>query len=286
MFKRYWWMLLAMAPVGLLAGFLIASVVTYLIPTEYESFSTIEIRPRIKMDTDQRPSPGLPGFHKTEFEKIKSRNTLVKVVDTLDLANKWSLDREDVLLALRSIVKTGNIRGTDLVSITVRHTNREDARDIAAEVARAYREYREELESKSLDGILLEMKKVLREQEDTLEDSRGVLKRYANRGSIPLDAANLPEQGEGQNYEVARRIFETELGIYEQIKLKMLEAEIARANVPEAIVVHDDPVISDTPVSPNVALNLVLGAAGGLLVSPFLALPLMWWLHLRNPVKV
>jgi len=168
----------------------------------------------------------------------------------------------------------------------VRHTNREDARDIAAEVARAYREYREELESKSIDKILLEMKKVLREQEDTLEDSRGVLERYTRNGSILLDGSNLPEQEEGQTYANAKRVFETELGIYEQIKLKLLEAEIARANVPEAIVVHDDPVISDTPVSPNVTLNLVLGAAGGLLISPLLALPLMWWLHRRNPVKV
>ena len=29
MFKRYWWMLLVMVPVGAMAGFLIASVVTW-----------------------------------------------------------------------------------------------------------------------------------------------------------------------------------------------------------------------------------------------------------------
>ena len=50
----------------------------------------------------------------------------------------------------------------------------------------------------------------------------------------------------------------------------------------DVIVVHEDPVIADLPVSPRVGPNLAAGVLGGLLVSPFLALPLMLWMN-RSP---
>ncbi len=46
--------------------------------------------------------------------------------------------------------------------------------------------------------------------------------------------------------------------------------------------IHDDPVIADSSVSPNVGLNLVTGVLGGLLVSLFLALPVMWLLNRKH----
>ncbi len=273
-----------MLPVGLICGFLLASVVSYVIPKKYESFATIEVRPMRYTEGGTEVDPATPDFFATEFEKIKSRNSLEKVIDRLDLVNKWGLDRESALRILKSIVVAENIRGTDLISIRVRHTSRENARDITAEVARAYKEYRTELESKSLDRGINELKKAVREQEDKVEEIRKKLGGLT--GPFLLDGSNLPPPDESEPTDIldSRNDFDREQALLEAMKLKLVSKEINFKSTPESVVVHDDPVISDSPVSPNVVLNLVLGALGGMLVSPFFALPIMCMLNRKHAV--
>lgn len=394
----------------LLLVFMTASVITYVMPKRYESNATIEVKPRERTidplgGSLRSMGPSMtPQFFGTEFEKIKSRNSLARVIDNLDLVNKWGTDRESVLGILKGIVNTENIRGTDLISIRVRHTNKEDARDITAEVARAYKDYRTELEGKSMERGINELKRAVREQEDKVEERRKVLTTisrtkdiiyrvdnsfgqqggldedqeavyvasmynqlegekmqlesqiqsllkydseqlliYASGLDLPdniikslypqyldlkrqidgLKASGLGDRhptitsqerilesmkedlGEGvvnlrtrlqgqlemakerlekveikkgetkkdalernidtQDYVDAKRDFETDLALLEQMKLKLITEEISGGLPNETIVVHDDPVISDSPVSPNVTLNLVLGAVVGLI---------------------
>jgi uncharacterized protein involved in exopolysaccharide biosynthesis len=85
-----------------------------------------------------------------------------------------------------------------------------------------------------------------------------------------------------QDYVNAKRDFETELALLEQLKLKLITDEITLSLTDQAIIIHDNPVIAAAPISPNVTLNLVLGLAAGALVSPFLALPLMWSMNRRK----
>lgn len=393
----------------LLLVFMTASVITYVMPKRYESYATIEVKPR---EQTIDPLGGLmrtsgptmtAQFFGTEFEKIKSRNSLARVIDNLDLVNKWGVDRETVLAILKGIVNTQNIRGTDLIQIRVRHTNKEDARDITAEVARSYKEYRTDLEGKSIEIGINELRKAVREQEDKVEERRKILttisrtkdiiyygdREMMGQGGLDEDSEaiytlnmynqlegekmqleaqiqsllkydsealliyasglDLPDniiktlypqylelkrQIEGQkasglgnrhptivstmrvmdqmkdqldegvvnlrtrlqgqldmakerldkveirkketkknalersidttDYVDAKRDFETDLTLLEQMKLKLITEEISGDLPNETIVVHDDPVISDSPVSPNVTLNLVLGAVVGL----------------------
>ena len=393
----------------LLLVFMTASVITYMMPKRYESYATIEVKPRERtiqaLDGVMRGgSQSMTGqFFGTEFEKIKSRNSLSRVIDNLDLVNRWGIDRETILMILKGIVNTQNIRGTDLISIRVRHTDKEDARDITAEVARAYKDYRTDLESKSLEVGINELRKAVRAQEDKVEDRRKTLttisrtkniiyygdKEMSRGGGFDEDSeanytlnmynelegekmklesmiqsllkydsealliyaagldlpdniiksiypqylerkreieglrasglgdrhptivsnniilgqmksqldegvVNLRTRLQGQldmakerliqveirkketkenaldrsidttDYVDAKRDFETDLALLENMKLKLITEEIAEGLPNETIVVHDDPVISESPVSPNVTLNLVLGAVVGL----------------------
>ncbi|MEI6606308.1 MAG: polysaccharide biosynthesis tyrosine autokinase [Verrucomicrobiota bacterium] len=395
----------------LLLVFMTASVITYVMPKKYESYAKIEVKPRGTlitvfkgMEDTSGYSRATPNFFNTEFEKIKSRNSLMKVIDNLDLTNNWSLDRETVFTILLGIVKTDNIRGTDLITISVRHSDKDEARDIAAEVARAYKEYRSETENKEGDLALLELKKAVRTQEDTVEERRKVLANivrakgiiyygsdsyYRNTGmeddngaKSALDTFNqletekmqlesmiqsllkyssdqlmvyasglqlpdnvvqtlypkyleqktqfqgLKRQGLGlqhptmlasaqmlesmkkqldegvvslrdtlqaklelaearfkraqsskndkrgdaikrgldaQDYVDAKREFESEQEMLQQMKLKLIGEEISGKMPNDSIVVHDEPVSSQSPVSPNVTLNLMLGAVIGLI---------------------
>ncbi|MEO5713096.1 MAG: polysaccharide biosynthesis tyrosine autokinase [Luteolibacter sp.] len=395
----------------LLLVFMTAAVITYVMPKKYESEAIIEVKPReVGMSPLGALSPGSSGsmmtaqFFGTEFEKIKSRNSLSKVVDTLELVNKWNVDKETALRILKGIVNTQNIRGTDLISIRVRHTNKEDARDVTAEVARAYKEYRTEIESRYADKNLYELNKAVRDQEDKVEERRKVLATivrtkgiiykgqdsfYGTNGVNDDEGAqnaqetfnqleqekmqlasqinsllkydsdqlivyaaglNLPDnviknlypqylesnlklnslktsglgdnhptvkaakqQIEGmkhqldegvvnlratlqaqlnmavdrlksvearrnetrekaiktgldaQDYVDAKRDFETDQELLQQMKLKQVAETITNKLPHDSIEVHDDPQISDAPVSPNVTLNLVLGAVVGLI---------------------
>ena len=266
--------MLVMAPVGMMAGLMLAAVVTYVMPKKYESFATIEIKPRER--AIDKPAPTLSAGN--EMEIIKSRNSLSKVIDSLDLLNRWAVDRETSLQILKGIMQTESIKGTDLIQIRVRHTNKEDARDIAMETASAYKEYRDEMYSESLDKRILEMRKAVREQEDKMEEKRKILTIIArNKGE-----GGGTDPVAKQDFADAKREFESEHSLLEQLKLKLITYDITKGLQPETVVIHDDPVISDSPISPNVTLNLVAGTFGGLLLSPFLALPLMWWMNRRK----
>jgi capsular exopolysaccharide synthesis family protein len=397
---------------SLLLVFMTAAVITYVMPKKYESEATIEVKPRAAglspLGSDLNELSGAarttPQFFGTEFEKIKSRNSLEKVVQNLELVNRWSMDKETVLQILKGIVDTQNIRGTDLISIRVRHTNKVDARDIAEEVARSYRQYRSEMERRDSENALLELNKAVRNQEDRVEERRKVLativrtkgiiykgtdsfygqtgvdedqgartaleayneleqekrklesqinsllkydsdqlmvyaagldlpdniirnlypqylegkrqldgfringlgakhptvmaavdqiqnmKRQLDEGVVNLRAtltaqldlsadrlksveAMKDESREeaikrgldAQDYVDAKRDFETDQELLQTMRLKQMGETISSKMPPESVLVHDTPVISESPVSPNVTLNLVLGAVVGLI---------------------
>ena len=167
----------------LLLVFMTAAVITYVMPKKFESEATIEVKPRSAGMAPLGPgfsdasgaSRMTPQFFGTEFEKIKSSNSLSKVVEKLQLVTKWGVEKETAIRILKGIVNTQNIRGTDLISIRVRHTNKEDARDVTLEVARAYKAYRAELESRDAEKKLAELNRAVRDQEDKVEERRKVL---------------------------------------------------------------------------------------------------------------
>lgn len=297
MFKRFWWVFLVMIPVGSIAGLLVAAVITYVMPKKYESEAVIEVKP---LAGQSAPSQMTPQFFGTEFEKIKSSNLLGKVVDNLELINKWGVDKETAIRILKGIVNTENIRGTDLISIRVRHTSREDARDIAAEVVRAYRNYRMEIQKREQEQALLELKKAVSDLEDKVEERRMVLativrtkkiiyKRKDVSGGdverdIPADAGT--RASDPQDYADAKREFETDQALLQSLRFKQVNDDIAAKSQGENIIIHEDPQIAQTPISPNVPLNLMLGTALGFLLSPLLSLPVILLLGRLMPAKV
>lgn len=399
----------------LLLVFMTAAVITYVMPKKFESTALIEVKPRGQLlspfGSQGGESAGLnrmtPRFFETEFEKIRSNKSLSKVAENLDLARKWGVDKEDAIQILKfRVVTTKNERGTDLIRIRARHANKDDARDIAAEVARAYRDYRKEIEEKDSDRAMTELSKAVRDQEDKVEEKRKTLSNIVREKGIiltgsesisifgggspqDLDAArsaadayakleqnkielesqiksllqydsdqlivtasglDLPEnivktlypqylevkrdldaaktQGLGdrhptilelngrianmkkdldqgvvslrdvlraklqmaeaslekmsglkgekigdavkrgvdtQDYVDAKREFETDLELLQTMKLKFVTEKVTGRLGDDSIVVHEDPVTGQKPVSPNVPLNLGLGAVVGLI---------------------
>jgi uncharacterized protein involved in exopolysaccharide biosynthesis len=82
----------------------------------------------------------------------------------------------------------------------------------------------------------------------------------------------------------AQSEFEADQELLQTMKLKQIAETISAKFGTENVLVHDYPMIADSPISPNVTLNLAIGTALGLVLSPLLALPVMWRLNRRTPV--
>lgn len=272
---------------GIAAVFVVTFFSLRLLPQDYEAEAVIEIKPRERMidplgGTMREPSAMTPQFFGTEFEKIKSRNSLEKVVDELDLTARWNTDKETAIRKLKGSIETENIRGTDLISIRVRQSDEQDAKEITRAVTEGYRDYRNSLEEKQHELGLAEIKKAVRQQEDKVDERRKVLttisrtKKIIYNGDTDLagsgfdedaDAGNLAKK-ESKNaalersidttdYVDAKRDFETDLALLEQMKIKLMTEEIS-ADVPnDSVVIHDEPTVvrRALPSNPIAALK-------------------------------
>jgi capsular exopolysaccharide synthesis family protein len=178
--------------------FLTAAVITHLMPKQYESMAKVEIKPRnlvvdpVEGIMQDKRSVMTPMFFGTEFEKIKSRHSLKRVIEKLELTSRWNMDEEDIINLLKAIVDTRNIRQTDMISITVRYKDAIDARDVTAEVANAYKNYRDELEAKALKMGIEELKKAVQQQQEKVDNDRVIVNNISrDKGLIYYEDKEL-----------------------------------------------------------------------------------------------
>jgi len=137
MFKRFWWVFLVMAVAMPILGLMISSVITYVMPKKYESTATIQCRSEAGSDFGQANSGNLT--LQGHIQAMKSDRSLLKVANDLELSNKWGVGKAQILEQIKASVTVEQIPGSDLITVRVRHSNKEDARDIAGEVARAHK---------------------------------------------------------------------------------------------------------------------------------------------------
>lgn len=175
---------------SLLLVFMTAAVITYLMPRKFESTASVEVKPKVATMTPVGPGEFdgsrlvTANFFNTEFEKIKSQKVLMRVVEKLQLNTNWSVDKDTAVAILKSIIKTQNRRGTDLIDIQVRHEEKDIARDVADEVSVAYKDYRESSEREDAAKKLLELAKAVNEQEDDVAEKRKTVTTIARTKNI------------------------------------------------------------------------------------------------------
>jgi hypothetical protein len=168
MFRRFWWVFPVMLPVTAALGVLIAAAATFSLPKLYEGVCVIEVRP---LAGDLPFSERETDSHLAE---IKSREILQAVVAKLDLTTRWGMDGTQATDTLEQIVTAERIRGTDLISIRVRHTQPVDCRDIALEVANSFGAYLHGIGVSKVEEQLHELSRAVRDQEAKVEELKKV----------------------------------------------------------------------------------------------------------------
>lgn len=306
MFQRFGWVFLGKFPIGALTGLLLAAGITYVMPRQYESEAIIEIRPLSGEDLSSpdrpegvRPEEYVSPWIVKQLAQIKSRNSFMPVMNRLDLEPHWKVDRETALGMLNQAVQVQSIRGTDVISIRVRHPDKLDAKNIAMEVANCYKEYRQEIATREEEVMLRELSKAVREQENKVVERRKVLETIVRTKGIIYQGkdsfAELPDKEapgeaapgspEAPVFVDAKKDYEADQQLLQTMKLHQIKQGILLKIPEDGVLFHNEPVIADSPVSPNIPLYLTIGTVLGLLFAPLLPRPLMWVLHRLFPAK-
>lgn len=246
MFKRYWWVFPVSLALGPVLGVVVAGVIVFAQPRQYESRATLQVRPRpVSMEVTPGlalPQPLGPTFFPTEFEIIKGQATLDAVASRLDLATRWGIEPDAARARLRGMIETENIRGTDLIEIRVRASTPAEARAIAAAVSEAYRTRRTELERQRAMQAIQELQAEVLKQQDLVEDKRKALTRIIRQDKLPYAPGGTPVDPAARTamqlaqVEADKTLLESQIETLLRYEGAQLMTYAAGLNLPENII--------------------------------------------------
>ena len=200
-----------------------ATVVTFILPASYSSTARIEINP------DVTDIPGMAGgvqaysgvgydpyLIQTEFEIMQSQKVLGRVIDALDLNNKWGekyngkvpLKTDDTMQLLKQRMSLSPERNTKLIDITVYSEDKDDAARLANGIAQAYQDYRLSLRNTNTVNGIAVLLADYQAEEDHIQTIRTNVDRWREELKIvdtdPQSIGPSPtlNQQQLQNYQV------------------------------------------------------------------------------------
>ena len=136
-----WFMLVFLVVFGAGAG------ITFIMPESFASTARVRVEPL----SARGPGPYDPYFVQTEFEVLQSGAVLDKVIQDLELEQKWGrlygggrpMNRNDCVALLRRSLDVRPVRNTSIIEIRCFSESAEAAASIANELAQVYRQTRE-----------------------------------------------------------------------------------------------------------------------------------------------
>lgn len=151
------WLALLICPfLGLLAGLLVAVVLLYFLPKDYESRAVLQVH-------SEPTSVARP---------LVTEDLVDEVARNLDLAKIWNTSESDAVARLREKIAAERLRGTDLVEMRVRSTDAGEAREIAAAVVDRVVQTRSEEEAARSEDELEAINAEVRSMEAEFEPIR------------------------------------------------------------------------------------------------------------------
>ena len=169
----------------ILAGVLLAAVITWQMPTRYASSATLQFRP-------QGSASGNPG---TNQEIILQTDILRPVIENLGLEKKWRTDAAETLSRLRSGLEVRDVRHTTLVQLTMEDPDPELAAEIANAVATEFQRQALALQQEAVAKGLEQLKNEIETQKQETEDWPARLKAIRIEGGI----IDLDPEGTSEN---------------------------------------------------------------------------------------
>lgn len=164
------------------------TIATFLQTPIYEGVAQVMIEqelPRV-LNIQEVQAIGGSDFYQTQYEIIKSRAVLAKVIQTLRLASRIPglKDTPEPTAVLLGKVTVEPRRNTRLVDIKVRYPDPNLAAEIATGIAQAYGRFTLETRVKSTRDALNWLSEQMNELKAKVEDSEIALQKYRQRAGI------------------------------------------------------------------------------------------------------
>jgi hypothetical protein len=245
-------------------SFLAGGLLLYLSPVRYRSTALVEFQ-------NSPPAPELA-------ELLESRANLTAVNDQLQLTNLLSLDSDTVVAVLREAIEVNVVPDTRLLEVSVTLRQKDTARDTAAQLVRSLRDY--------LTGIVTTAGKT---KADHLESLIAHATEFAEEQTTKvanLEKLHSPAPADAAPATLLLRARRAALLADAEVeRLRTLRNECLTQNLDALprLVVHSDPVASQTPCSPQVgpAFSKLIGRS--LLLGLLTALVLPYLMELAFP---
>lgn len=197
----YWRVIRIRLPLIILVFLLIvitAGVSTYLTPRQYESSVTMQVKGdnnNMQIFNGQMVGSGSdPRFATTQFQIIQRKEILYPVIDAMKLLQKWDQrSKELTYLKLKSMMAVSEVRGTDLLQISVLDKDRQEAADLANTIAVEYQKKRIDEQQNWVARSLVQLEDEVSKQRNKTEDLRAERDRI--RVEAKINDLN-PESGE------------------------------------------------------------------------------------------
>jgi succinoglycan biosynthesis transport protein ExoP len=186
---------------------IIATAVTFILPVSYASTSEIEIKPDGPDITDMSglvvPATYDPYFLQTELTLLEGPTVLGKVVEQLDLNNKWgakygvgAFKTSETVEFLKNMIGLSPVRNTTLVDITVYSGDKNEAATLANAIAKAYHDYRLEQHTVTTAGGIKVLEEKYQAEEQQIQEMQTKVETLRKQFNIvdvnPTDFAPTP----------------------------------------------------------------------------------------------
>lgn len=244
---------------------------TLTLPRMYASQALIKVeRDKLDVDVFERQGGSLydPFFLRTQYELIKAKPMLYKVVENLNLREVWGekirkdgepLSLQAAASILRGALTVTQFRDTNLISIRAAREDPEEAARLANELAAVYRDHRILMKRRevkrgieALQEELSKQQQKVAQAEAELEKLRSELNISTISGNVKTDKIQL-QRLEGDRITARVRMLTTKARLDELLQLEGEELINAAA-----YVVQDDVISSLRRQLMNLDVNLRL----------------------------
>jgi uncharacterized protein involved in exopolysaccharide biosynthesis len=153
-----------------------------------------------------------------QVKSMTGGDVLARVVEKLNLADEWGMTPAGAAEKLRGITKVSRVGETDVVTVTVRHSDAVKSAELANAVRDAYAAKRESLENERLDRLISNTEARLSEQLAKVEEARSkMMDSVAPQGSV-AENGEVPADGGGNAYARGLQTYESQVQLLNALR--------------------------------------------------------------------